>query len=62
MNAQITTTLPQLVTITSLPKLPPETMTMYSSQPEAERAAAERNQPFIWYYPQNYTYYVAVTK
>jgi hypothetical protein len=49
------------VTIKTLNELPPlNWMTMYSDQYSAEEAALERGEPFVWYFPPNGMYYVAV--
>ena len=56
------TTIPEIKTLKALTTLPIDKMTMYSDQAEAVRAAIQRGQAFIYHFPPNHTYYVAVSK
>jgi hypothetical protein len=52
-----------IVTIKTLNELPPlGWMTMHSDQFSAEEAALERGEPFVWFFPPNGLYYVAVKR
>ena len=50
----------ELKTLRELP--PTQWMTMHSDQHSAEEAARKRGEPFVWYFPGNGMYYVAVKK
>ena len=51
---------PTLKTLRELPDI--GRMTTHSDQHSAEEAALERGEPFVWYFPGNGMYYVAVKK
>ena len=52
-----------VITIKTLNELPPlGWMTMHSDQFSAEEAALERGEPFVWHFPPNGLYYVAVKR
>jgi hypothetical protein len=56
-------TMTSTVTLKTLNELPPlDWMTMHSDQMSAEEAALERGEPFVWHFPPNGMYYVAVKK
>jgi hypothetical protein len=51
------------VTLKTLNELPSDGwMTMHGDQHSAEEAALERGEPFVWYFPPNGLYYVAVKR
>ena len=51
------------IELKTLRELPPVIwMTMHGDQHSAEEAALERGEPFVWYFPPNGMYYVAVKK
>ena len=55
-------TIPEIKILKALTTLPIGNMTMYNDEAEARRAAIQRGQPFIYHFPPNHTYYVAVSK